>query len=364
MSEPTATSTQHFPCPNCGARVEFAAGTTVLRCPYCGHEQAVAATDHTIEENSYDSWAAVPHKPVAQLGAYVYKCTGCGATTETDDLSDRCQFCAAPIVVDPSALELIAPEAVVPFGIAATDARSAFRKWVTSRWFAPGALKKVASTEKMDGTYLPHWTYDAATESDYTGQRGEHYWETETYTEMVDGRPETRTRQVMHTRWYPAAGHVGRDFDDVLVAGTTQLPENRLDKLGPWHLERGVAFQTDYLSGYRTLRYDVEPDAGLQTAKQRMSAVIEGDCRSDIGGDEQRVYSIDTRYANLMFKLVLLPVWVAAYIYAGRTWQVMVNANTGEVIGERPYSKWKVAFAVLGALVVVAVAVVVYQLKR
>lgn len=357
-----ATTTQNYPCPGCGARIEFAPGSTGLRCPYCGYEQEVAPTDEVIEEHDYDEWAAVPSKPVAQVGKYVYTCTGCGARTETNDLSDRCDFCAAPIVVDPSALETIAPEAVLPFGVDRSRARDSFRRWVRSRWFAPGALKKVASTEKMDGTYLPHWTFDARTTTEYIGQRGEHYWVTETYTTMVDGRPQTQTRQVMHTRWYPAAGIVRRDFDDVLVPATTRLPAKQLDDLGPWELTKARPFQPDYLSGFRTLRYDIEPDAGLRDAKTRMRSTITKDCRADIGGDEQRVASMSTRYDDLLFKLVLLPLWIAAYVYAGRTWQVVINANTGEVIGERPYSKLKIALAVLAVVATIAAAIGLYQL--
>jgi LSD1 subclass zinc finger protein len=351
--------TLHFPCHACGSRVEYAPGTTSLRCPHCGTVQQITPTDAVIEEHSYDQWAAAP-KPLARVGAHVYSCSGCGAKTETDNLSDRCQFCGSPLVADAAAVELIAPEAVVPFKVDKNAAREAFLRWVTSRWFAPAALKKVGATEGMDGTYLPHWTYDSDTTTDYTGQRGEHYWETETYTEMVDGRPQTRTRQVQRTAWYPSAGTVSRYFDDVLVPGTTHLPRARLDKLGPWELGSAQPFQPAYLSGYKTLRYDIEPDAGLEAAKCRMRDVIEDDCRHDIGGDEQRVHTMATRYAEIMFKLMLLPVWIAAYIYAGKTWQVVINANTGEVIGDRPYSKWKIALATVAALIVAGIALYVY----
>ncbi|MGZ4612798.1 MAG: hypothetical protein ACXV1K_06450, partial [Kineosporiaceae bacterium] len=85
-----------------------------------------------------------------------------------------------------------------------------------------------------------------------------------------------------------------------------------------------------------------------------------GDCRNDIGGDEQRVSSMDVRYADVMFKLVLLPIWIAAYLYAGRTFQVFVNAHTGEVVGERPYSFPKIFAAVAAALVVLGVVVTLY----
>ena len=112
------------------------------------------------------------------------------------------------------------------------------------------------------------------------------------------------------------------------------------------------------------MRYEVDPDAGLQEARQQMERVIEGDCRVDIGGDEQRVGHMDVRYAAIMFKLILLPLWIASYLHAGKTFQVLVNANTGEVVGERPISKVKVAFAVLAVLIVIAVIVTLYLVFR
>jgi hypothetical protein len=90
-----------------------------------------------------------------------------------------------------------------------------------------------------------------------------------------------------------------------------------------------------------------------------MAGVIEGDCRHDIGGDEQQVSSVDTTYSDIMFKLVLVPIWIAAYLYGGKTFQVLVNGRTGTVVGERPYSTLKILFAVLAALLVVAVIVLI-----
>ncbi len=358
---PTGPGTRTFPCGSCGARLEYKPGSTVLRCPYCGFEQPVAAIDTLIEEHDYVQWRDTPPKDTAALGSHTLQCQKCGAQTDGDDLSSACQFCGAPIIADVTVGAQIAPEGVVPFGLDRRAAQAAVRQWVGSRWFAPNRLKRVSTTETLKGTYLPHWTYDAHSETDYHGMRGEHYWVSETYTEMVDGRPETRTRQVMRTRWWPASGHVARDFDDVLVVATSRLDAQTLTRLAPWSLEQAVAYQPDYLSGYQTLRYDVEPDQGLEAAKAQMSAVISDDCRQDIGGDEQQVHSMNTGYSDVMFKLMLLPVWIAAYLYAGKTYQVFVNAHTGQVVGQRPYSVPKIVAAVLAGLVVVAVALLVYQ---
>ena len=78
---------------------------------------------------------------------------------------------------------------------------------------------------------------------------------------------------------------------------------------------------------------------------------------TDIGGDEQQVQAINTRWDGLTFKHVLLPVWIGAYRFQDKVFQVTVNARTGEVQGERPYSAWKIAAAVLLAAVIVLVIV-------
>jgi DNA-directed RNA polymerase subunit RPC12/RpoP len=344
-----------YPCEQCGANVEFAPGTESLRCPYCGHETKLVRSGAMVREHSYTDFVAKARKPIALLGAQVFVCRGCGAKTESTAIADRCQFCGAPVVADVSPEDQVVPEGVLPFEVDRPALRAALQTWVKSRWFAPGGLKKVTEAESSRSTYLPHWTYDASTVSDYTGQRGEHYYETETYTDS-DGN--TQTRQVQRTAWYPASGTVSRDFDDLLVAGTTHVAQKHLDALEPWPLTAAQPYRPEFLAGHQALRYDVEPEAGMDTAKQRMADVIEGDCRRDIGGDEQRVHSVDTTYSAVMFKLLLLPVWVACYLYAGKTYTVLVNGRTAEVAGERPYSPLKIAMAVIAAVLVIAAVVV------
>jgi Zn finger protein HypA/HybF involved in hydrogenase expression len=354
-----------YTCRSCGAQLAFAPGTRMLRCQACGAEQDVTAAARTIVEHSYDAWTASAPKPVATIGKQVLTCRGCGASTETDLLAGSCQFCGGVLVAVTNPDGLIVPEAVVPFGIAKRAANDGFVKWVRSRWFAPGALKRIGSTEAIAGTYVPHWTYDAHTDTHYQGARGDHYYTTETYT-VSDGQGghRTETRQVQHTRWTPTTGDVSRDFDDLLISGSTRLPPERLEKAGPWPLSEAVPYEPDYLAGYSALRYDVDPDRGFAAARDQIEDVVRRDCVDDIGGDEQRVSKMDVRYAQVMFKLVLLPLWIASYLYAGKTFQVIVNANTGEVLGERPYSKVKIALAVLAGLILAAAIITVVIIAR
>ncbi|GAA4544030.1 hypothetical protein [Amycolatopsis samaneae] len=348
-----------YPCGGCGARVQFAPGTSVLKCPYCGFRQQIAASDRRIREIPFAELAVLPRKPVGSIGAYVLACQRCAARSETNETASLCQFCGAPLVVDATATGQIVPEGVLPFQLDRAHLRQSLGKWTSSRWFAPSALKKVTEAESTKSTYVPHWTYDSQTVSAYSGSRGEYYYVTEYYTDSEGNR---KSRRVRRTRWYPASGTVARAFDDVLVAGSLVLPGKRLDDLAPWPLPEAAPYQPQYLAGHFALRYDVEPENGFEEAKRRMAPIIAEDCRRDIGGDVQRVDAVDTRHNAVTFKLMLLPVWIATYVYAGKNWQVLVNGRTGEVHGERPYSKVKIAIAVvIGLLVLGLVAYFVFR---
>ncbi|MCX3058224.1 hypothetical protein [Streptomyces beihaiensis] len=345
-----------FQCEACGGVSAYAPGTYALRCAYCKHEQDITPVPRQVTEHPFEELAALA-RTSAPSRVKVYKCPGCHAVTESDTLSDTCQFCATPLVADATDAERVAPEAVLPFGIDRDQARDALAKWTGSRWFAPGELKNVTEAESFRGSYLPHWTYDAQTVTRYSGARGEHYW---VQVRDSDGTAHKERR----TRWHATSGTVGRFFDDVLVPASTQVPVEELDKLAPWPLRDTVPYQEEYLAGFRTLRYDVEPQSGLASAKARMAPVIRADCRRAIGGDEQRVHEVSTRYSDLTFKLVLLPVWFLTYVHAGKTWPVMVNARTGEVIGKRPYSAVKIALASVSAALLIGLVLVLMEMLR
>ena len=208
-------------------------------------------------------------------------------------------------------------------------------------------FKERGGKGRFSGVYLPYWTYDAMTYSRYEGQRGEHYYVTVTDT---DSEGNTTTRQEQRTRWYPAAGHVQRFFDDVLVCATTGLPEKIIQKLEPWQLNQCLPFTGQALAGFQARTYDVELDDGFKKARGLMEVTIRRDVCRDIGGDTQRIHWVKTRYDATTFKHLLLPLWLLSYRYKEKIYQVLVNAQTGEVQGERPYSWIKITLTIVAVL--------------
>ena len=206
--------------------------------------------------------------------------------------------------------------------------------------------------ERLNGLYVPFWTYDAFTGSSYTGERGDDYWVTQTYTVMVNGKPQTRTKQVRRTRWRYVSGYVRVDFDDVLVLASHAIPGEHTDALEPWDLRELKVFDPAYLSGFVAQSYEVDLPNGFEIAKGKMDPRIRQAVNRDIGGDHQRIHSLDTQYDHVLFKYILLPIWLASYRYHKKVYRFLVNARTGEVQGERPWSAWKIATAVISGLMV------------
>lgn len=355
----TAPVEEHrFPCDQCGADMRFNAKAGELVCDHCGNVIKIEGHGGDVPAiRELDFKAALEARlPEAEIEeTRIAKCTNCGAQVEfdADTHARECPFCATPLVTDTGLHRQIKPKAVLPFGIPERAAHEAMNKWLGRLWFAPNGLQEYSRKgRKMDGIYVPYWTYDADTKSSYTGEHGTVYYVTRTV--MRNGKSEQVREQ--RVRWRPASGRVARFFDDVLVLASRSLPKDYTDGLAPWNLSHLEPYRPEYLAGFRAEGYTVELAEGYDEARRYMDAVILRDVKFDIGGDRQRVHQVNTSVSDVTFKHVLLPVWLAAYKYRGKTYRFVVNGQSGKVQGERPYSAWKITFAVLASLIVAAVA--------
>jgi uncharacterized CHY-type Zn-finger protein len=358
-----------FECGSCGASLTFAPGTTSLECEYCGHQQDIPGGEggggverEVVEYDFADGLAKARRAKASDLvqGGKEVSCNGCGAKTVMAEQSGNCPYCDTPMVaaVEDDAATLILPESVLPFKVDDRKARDKFHEWIGSLWFAPNDLKQRASADRIDGVYMPYWTYDSNTTTQYRGQRGEHYYETERYT---DSEGNSQTRQVRKTRWYSASGTVRVDFDDVLVYASKSLPRSLVRKLEPWDLNELKPYEPAYLSGFVAERYAIGLEEGFKVAEDRMEPKIRSTIRSDIGGDEQRIHWMSVHHANVTWKHTLLPLWISSFRYNDKVYRFMVNARSGEVAGERPWSVIKIVLAVLFAIAVIGGIIVLAQ---
>lgn len=352
--EPTS---ERFPCKQCGAILKYAPGTQHQICEYCSFENHIELRAGIIKEYPLQEALQQLSEPLNTPLKHQIHCDECGATFQFESSvhAGECPFCGTPIVTTTTQSKAIQPKSLLPFSIDQSTARSLFQKWLKGLWFAPNAVKKYTRSDtKLNGIYLPFWTYDSNTVTHYRGERGDIYYVQQSVQVMRNNRLVTERRRVPKIRWTPVSGRVARFFDDVLIGASRSLPRKIVDTLQPWDLDQLIPYNENYLSGFRSEFYQIELEEGFDSAKQVMDNKIYKDIAYDIGGDHQRIHAMQTQHNNNTYKHCLLPVWSAAFRYRDKSYRFVINGRTGTVQGERPYSVWKISFTVLSILILLA----------
>ena len=353
-----------FDCKQCGASLVFNSDVNALKCEYCGYINKIEVEDTPIVEHNFkDAIDNISkHKSFKPLKNFTAKCPNCAGEFEIKSYqrTTNCPYCHTPVLTNLDIFYELHPESILPFKLNQKKARENFKKWIGSLWFAPNDLEKYLDSEKFEAIYLPFWTYDCDTTSHYSGQRGDIYYVYVDKEVIVNGVREIRTVREQRIRWSYTSGVVSRFFDDVLIGASTTMSRVIIDQLSPWDLENLVPYEDEFLSGYESETYQVALDYGFKEAGKKMEIVIREDVRRDIGGDRQRIDSLQTYYNNVTFKYILLPIYKSTFKYGGKVYEIAINARTGKVSGDRPYSYIKIFFAVF-TVVVIMISVFAYH---
>lgn len=357
--------TRTYPCSSCGAQLVFDPVGQDLLCPSCGNRSPVTAPDVAVQARELGPAIAAlrelqAHAAGPQVtGEWEVKCQNCGGTTGFNGslTATRCPYCATPIQRDDvhNAPARLPVDGVVPFRVGEKQARELVEKWVSGRWFAPSNFRKYRRIGAFSSLYTAYFTYDADTQSWYQGERGDDY-QVRVGTDS-DGDPIYETR----TRWYPVAGEVANEFADLPVLANDNLNRNRIRALEPWPVEQARAYSPEFVAGHLCRTYDNDAEQSLPEAQQRMESAIESTVRGDIGGDHQRIHQLNTNWNWLAYKHLLLPIWLLTVVYMDKTYQVYINGLTGQVSGDRPWSKVKIIAAILAVLAIILTVILVYS---
>lgn len=345
------TQTDKFPCPSCGGGMVFDPGTQALSCLYCGNKTEIDKQEGLIEEYNIDSFDEVDSADWGDDTRIIH-CNSCGAETvlAQENVAQFCPFCGSSHIVKQEEIPGIKPESLVTFRVGKQRAKELFKKWIKGKFYAPKKVKSSHKLDKLTGVYIPYWTYDSNTFSSYTGERGTYYYVTR--TQVVNGK--TVHKRVRKIRWRYVSGTYDAYYNDVLINASRHVDTEIMGKIEPYNLQELEHYEPEYLSGFTAQRYTVGLDEGWQVAKHEISNSIYSGVVRQIGGDQVRNVHIDTSYKNILFKHILLPVWMSSYKFKGKIYRFMVNGQTGEVQGKSPISPVKVALTVLISLGVIA----------
>ncbi len=288
------------------------------------------------------------------------RCAQCGATVDVDEnvLSTSCAFCDSPLVDVREDAEPV--DRVAPFLVPRERAARLLEAHLAQRWFAPTALRRATRPDALDAVMVPFYAFSGVARTRFTAQIGLYWYRTETYTTYENGKLVTRTRQVRETEWFPLSGSHVAAWREHLVSASRGLSEWEANALEPFDLGRAVRFDPAHVAGLLAEHPTVPHDEAANTASAELSRLEKNLVAArHLPGDTHGRLDSESEFTFEPPSLLLLPVWVAAFQGPKRPVRLLVNGQTGEVVGVVPTSAWKVGLlvALIGILIAAAFAI-------
>lgn len=336
-------------CDACGGDMAYDPDRKMLVCKFCGNTQAIDFTSDEVVEIELEQMATYEEDSDWDMAAKVIECKNCGGQTvaEAADETAYCVFCGSQHMIEHEAKDAgIKPQGLVPYEVNYKDARTRMDTWVKRRWLAPRDLKERFRGKNLKGVYMPYWTFDADVRATYSCRVGEYY-----YTGTGDNKKR-------HTKWRKYGGSYRKVFDDQLVLGIDSNEASLMKKIEPFRTgdDKVVDYKPEYLAGYLAKKHTIKPSPAWKIAKTEMANDLSSEIKRNLPGDTYDSYSQSLGYSHETFKHILLPVYMSAYEYNSKVFNVLINGQTGEVQGSAPVSPVKVAGLVfLGIIIAIVV---------
>lgn len=342
---------QTYTCPQCGGQLSYNLVTSGLACQYCGYQASVRARTIGPVAEKHEFTLDTMTKADQGWGKLrnLVHCQQCGAelTYPQGAVATSCPFCGSNSVnVTVSESNLFQPQALLPFTIKPDQLKQFTQSWIQDGWMHPSSLGDSARMDKFIPFYLPYWAF--STDISFDWQAEVAHTVTDRYYDASSKSWKTRTR----TEWRWENGTVHKKFTNFLVSGVNakRLNPNILNELNPFDMSKLVAFNADYLAGINANAFDVDLNTAWGEAKTRLREEARELAIEDASNRQVRNLTINMSYTNEKWRYLFLPVYIAVYQFEGKSYQVMVNGQTGKVFGQKPIDWRKVWMAIILAL--------------
>ena len=357
---------QQYKCPCCDGAIEFDSSVQKMKCPYCDTEfemETLKSYDEVLKNQQQDDmrWevnAGTQWQEGEEEGLRVYCCKSCGGEIVADETTGatECPYCGNPVVMMGQFAGSLKPDCVIPFRVGKKEAAEILRKHYSGKILLPKVFKDENHIKEVKGIYVPFWLYDADADAQI------HYKATRVRTWSSGDYIYTETNHYSVHR----GGSLG--FDRVPVDGSTKMDDTLMEAIEPYDYKQAVDFQTAYLAGYLANKYDVDAQASIQRANERIRRSTESAfARTVIGYTSVIPVSTGISLSNSKGHYALCPVWILNTVWNGNTYTFAINGQTGRIAGDLPvdkglYTKWLLGISAVAAAAVYAISYLLWLL--
>ena len=357
---------QQYKCPCCDGAIEFDAGLQKMKCPYCDTEfdlETLQSYDAELsgqpqDNMTWDTAAGQEWTPGESEGLRLYTCKTCGGEIVADETTGatECPFCGNPVVMTGQFAGDLKPDLVIPFRVDKKAAVAALQNHYKGKVLLPKVFKDQNHVQEVKGLYVPVWLFDTDADAHvrYKATRTRHWSDSNyNYTE---------------TSYYAVVRAGGIGFENVPVDGSTKMDDALMESIEPFHIGDAVDFHTAYLSGYLADKYDVDAEASIGRANERIRQSTQDAFASTVIGYTTVIpVSTNIQLENGRARYALYPVWILNTKWNGQNFRFAVNGQTGKIAGDLPmdrgaFRKWFAGLAAAGTAVVFALSYLLWLL--
>ncbi len=294
-------------CDKCGAAVVYNPQSGIAECSYC--KSTFKPSPGEEEERE-------------KISCSVYMCSSCGAEIVMNgvETSTYCSYCGQPTIIFSRMTSMYRPDYVIPFSVTKKKAVKILQSQLSRGFLIPDEVKHF-KVEQVKGVYIPFFLYDM------------HY-----HNKMYL-RGEVRRRYVAQKKYYYREAEC--DFQNLSIWASEYIQEDIILKLEPYRMDELKPFDVTYLSGFYSDRYSIGDLELTKAAKKRADDIFFDEVKRSVKAQEIEIVQDYPEREIKDTKYVLLPAWFLSFRYQDETYTILVNGQTGKLVGTVPYIKAK-----------------------
>ena len=310
-------------CSNCAGRLVFNPGTQRLVCDKCGsrfkpEEFNVSDNDPVWDKRPYSMNEILGTDSEEYMDCYVYTCSSCGGEIVINgkEASTQCIYCGNPSVIFSRIARRKKPAYILPFKNTREYALDNIKAKLKKGIFVPKLLKNFTADD-VRGIYIPYWIVNC-----------EHHGAVVVENTAYFGKSETS--------YHGRAGKM--KIVNLPVEASRMLDNNSSLRLEPYGLQALKPFDEDYLLGFYSDIPDITYGELKNVVHKRATTLFDEAVIDSTSGkiyDERHSTAIDYQSR----KCIMLPAWFITYEYKGKRNTILVNGQTGKVVGGIPWNK-------------------------
>ena len=282
-----------------------------------------------------------------EQGFVGFDCRNCGAsmTFDIEQKGLRCAFCGSiSLQKQDQPTGRIKPEYYIPFTITRDSAAVRFREWIGRGFFRPFGIEKQAAVVEMRPVYLPFWVFAGRAHTYFAGD-------------------SSQTPAFARANWCPVFGEREDELKDILVPASGSLTPEEVTAISPYASSAAKPYSREDLKEFVVEDFGVSRRGARPMARKLMTESMLAAAAGMIPGNHRNVH-VNPIFTDLRAAPALLPVWINAYQFRGKTYRFLVNGQTGEVVGTAPFSYVKLLLVLLAIAVIAVLAMVLFSSGR